>query len=375
MRQIRILHCIFNPEIGGMQNGLVNVINHLNREDLIHGVCAFEPAPSTKGSCLGRIRNPRCQIFQLQRSRGNDPKLVAGLVNVIRRFKPTVVHTRNWATYAEGCIAATLAGSHCVVHGEHGTPFFDGWKHRWAYRCLAMKTRLVVTVSDSLNRLYMENCGRWAAKVRTIRNGVDDVLFCPARDRAAPKRALGLAPDALVVGCVGRLVPIKGFDLLIRAMPEVLRQLPRTRFVMVGPGPELANLTDLAQQCGVLDKVTFLGNRGDPQLCYQAMDLYVSTSRWEGISNTVLEALACGVPVVATAVGGTPEVLHHVGDGGVLTPSENVERLACAIVDVLADDNGLRRRSEAAREAVRRHFSLRKMLESYESMYREVSCG
>src|SRR5205823_2929287 len=128
----------------------------------------------------------------------------------------------------------TLTGSQCLIHGEHGTPFFDGWKRQWAYRVLARRTRLVVTVSDSLGRRYREACGAWAAPCRTIRNGVDDVLFSPAQDRAAAKRALGLPAGRRVVGCVGRLVPIKGFDVLIKAIPEVLRAFPGTQFVIVG---------------------------------------------------------------------------------------------------------------------------------------------
>src|SRR5437588_10888635 len=370
MRPTRILHCIFNAEIGGMQNGLVNLLNHLQAPDLTHAVCAYAPAPGANGSCFARIRNPNCQVFQLQRSCGNDPRLLRHLVGVIRQFKPDVIHTRNWATYGEGAAAATLAGTPCLIHGEHGTPYFDGWKHKWAYRLLALKTRLVVTVSESLRRLYHATCGRWAARAQTIRNGVDDVRFAPAADRAAARAALGLPVSALVIGSVGRLVPVKGYDILLRAVAQVCKAIPRAHFVIVGPGPEFGNLTALAQALGVQDSVTFTGACANAPAVYHAMDLYVSTSRWEGISNTILEALASGVPVIGTAVGGTPEVLQMAGPSGALISPDDANELALAIVRWLDDPAHLRRRREAARDTIRQHFSLEKMLRSYESMYR-----
>ncbi len=317
VKEIRVLHCIFSPEIGGMETGLVNLINHPRSPVLRHAVCAYTPERGSPGSCFDRIQNPECRVFQLHRARGNDPQLVAQLLGVMRAYRPTVVHTRNWATYVEGAIAATLARAPALIHGEHGTPSPGLWRHKWAYRLLARRTQLVVTVSDALAEHYRTTYGYWAPTIRTIRNGVDMEKFSPTADRASAKAALGLAGLSPVVGSVGRLVPVKGYDILLRAAALLIRQRPDARFLLIGDGPEKTNLQSLARQLGVENHVQFAGEQADVVPFYQAMDLFVSSSHSEGISNVILEALACGVPVVGTEVGGTPEILRLAGAAGI----------------------------------------------------------
>jgi glycosyltransferase involved in cell wall biosynthesis len=311
----------------------------------------------------------------LHRARGNDPKLVAQLVGVMRAYRPTVVHTRNWATYVEGALAATLARAPALVHGEHGTPSPGLWRHKWAYRLLAQRTQLVVTVSDALAEHYRTTYGYWAPTIRTIRNGVDTEKFSPTADRASAKAALGLAGLSPVIGSVGRLVPVKGYDVLLRAAALLVRQRPDARFLLIGDGPEKTNLQALARQLGLENHVHFAGEQADVVPFYRAMDLFVSSSHSEGISNVILEALACGVPVVGTEVGGTPEILRLAGAAGNLVKPNDPDALAQVITDCLADPQALEHRRIAARETICKHFSLNRMVENYEELYHEVAAN
>jgi sugar transferase (PEP-CTERM/EpsH1 system associated) len=370
---IRVLHCIFTTSVGGLEVGVVKLVNHIQSPDIEQGICAFTGADGQNGSCLDAITNSRCRLYQLHRRCGNDPLMVAELLRVIREFRPHVIHTRNWATYLEGALATVLTSTPVLIHGEHGTPSPGRWRHRWAYRLLARRTRIVVTVSEALARHYQDTCRSWATEVRTIHNGVDDKCYVPAADTAAAKAALGLPAGALVAGSVGRLVPVKGFDLLLEATASILKAVPETHLLLVGDGPELQPLQAAAARLGITERVHFAGHKSDVVPYYQAMDVYVNSSHSEGISNGILEALACGVPVVATAVGGSPEILARAGIAGTLVPPEDAAALAAGLSQYLQNDKGRALRRAAGRQAIADHFNLSRMVSQYVALYRAVA--
>jgi len=367
------LHCIFTASVGGLEAGVVKLVNNIPAAEIQQGVCAFTAPNGTKGSCFDAITNPRCRTFQLHRRRGNDVRMVGQLLRVIRAFRPTVIHTRNWATYLEGAAAAVMSSTPVLIHGEHGTPSPGRWRHKWAYRLLARRTRVVVTVSEALARLYHDTCQSWAAKVRTIHNGVDEQRYVPPAEPAAAKAAIGLSPASLVVGSVGRLEPVKGFDVLVHALGRIAKDVPNALLLLVGEGSERANLEATARQLGMTGRVRFVGHHSNVVPYYQAMDVYVNSSHSEGISNGILEALACGVPVVGTAVAGNPEILRHAGMGGTLVPANDAEALAAALTLILHDVEGRPRRREAAQQTIREHFSLNQMIRQYEQLYLEAA--
>ena len=373
MKPIRVLHCIFTTAVGGLEMGVVKLVNSLDPSRFEHGICAFTSTEGNGESCLDALTNPSCRYFQLTRREGNDLRLVAQLVRVIREFRPTVVHTRNWATYLEGGLAATLTATPVLVHGEHGTPSPGLWRHRWAYRLLARRTRVVVTVSEALAKLYRETCRSWATEVQTIHNGVDEARFRPAADPSEIRRALGLPASATIVGSVGRLVPVKGFDVLLEAMVLVAQQHPEAVLVLVGDGSERAALQAQADRLGIADRVRLVGHRTDVVPWYQVLDAYVNSSHSEGISNGILEAMSCGVPVVATHVGGNPEILRRAGLGGTLVPPKDSQALAAAVLEILRDQPSRQLRRAAVRQAILSHFSLATMVARYAALYQDTA--
>jgi glycosyltransferase involved in cell wall biosynthesis len=165
---------------------------------------------------------------------------------------------------------------------------------------------------------------------------------------------------------------VKGFDLLLESFAQIIKQVPKAVLLLVGDGPERAHLEATAHRLGLAPQIRFVGQQANVVPYYQAMDVYVNSSHSEGISNGILEALACGVPVVGTSVGGTPEILRSAAGGAVLIPPNDPGALTAALRVELANEHTRPARRDAARQAIRDYFSLQRMISQYESLYREV---
>jgi glycosyltransferase involved in cell wall biosynthesis len=221
----------------------------------------------------------------------------------------------------------------------------------------------VTAVSDNVHDFCISHIGLPASKLTVIHNGVDLPEKCPADARAE----LGLRPDDFVIGAVGRLYPVKGIQFLVQA----LAQTRVGHLVVIGDGPEKSTLELLADRLGVADRIHWAGQRPDARNLMPAFDLFVQPSLHEGMPNTILEAMATGLPVVATAVGGTPEVVAH-GVTGLLVSPKSPHALSEAI-SVLLDDADLRRRmGKAGRERVAQHFTVGRMVRKTEELYERL---
>jgi glycosyltransferase involved in cell wall biosynthesis len=205
-----------------------------------------------------------------------------------------------------------------------------------------------------------------------IPSGVDTDLVRPGRDRAAAKAHLALSPTTPVIGTVGRLEPRTGTDTLLAAVAALRAERPDVALVVVGEGPLRAELEARARELGIASAVRFLGDRTDVDEVLAALDAFVLPSRTEGMSNALLEAMAMGLPVIATAVGGTPEVIAD-GRSGRLVPADEPERMAAAIARVLADVVGARRLGIAARAVVEERYGARSMVRRLEAVYGRVA--
>ena len=357
-----VVHCL---EIGGLENGIVNLVN-APRAGQRHAIICMTHA----GANRSRLRAD-VDVFELDKAEGHDVRAFIRFVRLLRRLRPTVVHTRNWAGF-DGVLAARLAGVRAIAHGEHGRDIADpdgtNRRRNALRRVLAPLIRRFTTVSEDLRRWLIEDVKVDSAKIQRIYNGVDTAHDAPA-DRAEIRAALGVPADAPVIGTVGRLDPVKDQAGLLEAFARL--RTTGAVLVIVGDGPCRADLHGRAAALGLGERVRFLGARKDVAHVLGAMDVFVLPSIAEGVSNTILEAMATGLPVVATRVGGNPELVSP-GVTGQLVPRQHPDALADAIDRYLGDPVLRLAHGTQARARAVEMFSLDSMREAYADLYDEL---
>lgn len=372
-----VAHIVFRLDVGGLENGVVNLINRLPVDEVRHAVIALTEATDF----AKRIRRPDVPIHALQKRPGKDLSAYLRLYRLLRQLSPDIVHTRNLGTLDCQAVAA-LAGIRLRIHGEHGWDIHDpdgaNRRYRALRRGLNPLIHRFVTVSRDLERYLVETVGIPARKVQRICNGVDTQRFHPKR--APAPRVLAASAEApgaaapLVVGSVTRFEPIKDPLNLVRAFIAARRALsgrlgaPDLRLVILGDGPLRPAALEALRAAGETASTDLPGACDDVATRLREWDVYALGSRREGISNTVLEAMASGLPIVATATGGNLELLED-GTSGTLVPPENPEALARALVTYALDPALRQRHAAAARARVERHYSLDGMIAAYRDLY------
>ena len=364
---LKVMHILYMLRMGGTENGVVKIANGLFGAGVVSSICSCQPADALKHRLRAEVR-----LFEFNRRNRNDPWFVLQLARLLRRERPDIVHTHSWGTLCEGLIAARIAGVPRVVHGEHGTMEMRSWNLR-VQRLAWERADCVLSVSSRLAEKMAHAVRYPVDRIRVIRNGLDTTRFSPAR-REAARRRLGIAPDALVIGTVGRLVPVKDQAGLLRALALLKAQHTKFRAVIAGDGPLRTDLVALAASLGLDDRVEFIGERTDVEDVLASFDIFVLSSVSEGLSNTILEAMASGVPVIATRVGGAEELVDD-GRTGLLIQPSSVEQLAEALHRLALSLSEREEMGRAGRLRAEHAFALPVMLAGYESLYRELATG
>jgi len=362
MSKIRIAHLIYSFGTGGLEKGIATVVN--NASPLFEHVILCLTTSGKSESLLP----PDIQVVELHKPPGNSPLFLFKLSRVLKSLRPDIVHTRNWSGM-DGIIAARMAGIRAVVHGEHGWGMEDPQglhqKRILIRRFLSRWVSEYTCVSKEIeNWLCNDVCVR--KLVTQIYNGVDTEKYCPGNSGARIRAELGITAHVLLVGVVGRLDPIKDHSTLFRAFETVRTVLPEAQLLIVGDGQERKRLES---QAG--DGVIFMGNRSDVPEILRALDLFILPSLNEGISNTIIEAMATSIPVVATRVGGNPELVEEGRTGALVRPGD-FQSMAAAIVRYLQHPDLSTRHGEAAKQTVIKRFSIEAMVRSYEAVYRRL---
>jgi len=307
-----------------------------------------------------------------------DARATLALWRLLRRERPSLVHTHTSKAGAVGRLAAWLARVPAVIHTPHGHVFYGYYGPVMskliclAERALAKITDRIVTLTDRGAQEHVQFKIAGPAKFVTIPSGVVLSTFRSLHvDPVLKRKALGLPAEGPVVGTVGRLVPVKGHAWLLRSIPFVLTEFPAAHFVLVGDGPLREELTWLAEELGIGRHVTFLGTREDVPECLTAFDLFVFPSLNEGMGLALIEAMVLGLPVVATTVGGIPDIVVD-GETGTLVPPCDERALAAALVGLLQDPHRRRMYGEAARRRVDKRFDVVSAVRAIEALYETV---
>ena len=360
-RPLKICHVVLSLRPGGLENGVVNVINGLDRSRFRSSVCCLQE----KGEFVARIRDPDVEVTAMGLQPGNDLRLPLRLAALFRRQRTDIVHTRNAESFFYGVLGARLAGVPRVVHSEHGRTFPEKRLRALAQRWLLRFVDYSFAVSARLKEDLQNEIGVGREQFHVLYNGVDLQKFPLAARR--PERG------EILIGSVGRLVKVKNYGLLLRAFARLPAQA-RCRLILIGDGPERAGLQAQAAQLAVQDRVQFAGHRDDVPRLLQDLDVFVLPSISEGMSNTMLEAMACGATVVASDVGGNRELVEH-GASGLLFASDDLDGLTRALARVVTDEAFRAQLAAAAACRVRAEFSIQAMIGRYEDMYRAVARG
>ena len=368
-----IAHVVYRFDIGGLENGIVNLINRLPEASWRHAVVALT---DVSPAFAKRVQRQDVQYVSLSKPPGHLWKHYPRVMRVFRELQPAIVHTRNLAAL-EAVVPAWLVGAPARMHGEHGRDNADPdgalRRYQWVRRLYSPFVSHYVAVSKDLERYLHQRIGIAADRIAQLYNGVDADRFHPNVGARAPIVGcpFGSAGHWLV-GTVGRMDPVKDQTTLVRAFVRALQMNPvarsRMRLVIVGEGVLRPEAERILNDAGVRELAWFAGERDDIPQIMRGIDCFVLPSRAEGISNTILEAMACALPVVATAVGGNTELIQE-GDTGRAVPAADPVALAQAIATYFCDPALARRHGRAARTRVETSFSLERMVDSYHELY------
>lgn len=366
-----VLHVTYALAVGGLETLLVECINGMPAERYRHALVCL----TGYTDFADKITVPGVELIALDKPPGNSIATHLKFWSVLRRLRPAILHTYNLSAFEYGFTAA-LAGVPIRIHAEHGRDASDpegrNPKHNFLRRRLAPLIDRFIPVSHDLERWLREVVGIAAAKTQMINNGVDTAQFCVG---AAGPGASPWQPGQIVIGTVARVQDIKNHRGLVEAFAALRAQrpdlAPLLRLSIVGDGPLLPAIKAQVAAAG-LDEVVWLpGARKDIAALLHSFTIFALPSLAEGTPVSLLEAMACGLPVVASKVGGIPEVLRDGAEGTLVAPDDSAA-LAAALARYAGEPALARRHGDAARARIEQHYSMRAMLAAYTQLYDEL---
>ena len=363
--KINILHIMQSLEPGGLENGVVNLANYIDKDCFeVHIYCIKE---------LGRFRNrisDKKTDVRLCQDKNGLMEIAWDIRRYCKKKKIDIVHTHGWGTLFVGVLGARLARV-AVINGEHGVLYDETFKRRFAQYLLFNNVNANLSVSEDLIKDIAAKFSIKKSLFKTIHNGIDlNKFFVDSQSAFQKKRELGINQDTFIVGTVGRLDPIKHFHTLISAFAKFRHTQPNisAKLIIVGDGIERQKLQQLSDDFSISEDILLLGHRDDIPALLNMMDIFVLTSESEGLSNTIMEAMACGAPVLATDVGGNRELVVH-GETGGLFPVDDIEVLAKELSSLYFDKVKRGSFSINSVARVQREFSIEIMVKKYENFY------
>ncbi len=352
--KVCVAHVTFGLDVGGLEKLLVEFARHVDRDRFALEFISL----GGRGRLAGDVEACGWPVSALEEAQGLRPGLVVKLVRLLRARRFDVVHTHDNRPLVYGGLAARVAGVPRLIHSRHGRSFGTSGREIALVGLVSRLTDRIVCVSEDATQLSARQ-GIAPSKLCTIWNGIDLERFAAGEPNPHGPAAI-----------VARLSPEKDIATLLRAWSLVVREIPSARLVIAGDGPCRHDLESLARELSLTDQVEFKGEVHDVAGLLGDARLFVLSSISEGVSLTLLEAMARGLPVVATRVGGNTEVVVD-GETGVLVPPSEPESLAQALLHLFGDADESRRMGLAGRRRVEEHFDVRKMVAAYERLYCE----
>jgi len=342
----------------------VDLVNSLP-DRYVKTICCFD--------CLGPLLksiDQKAEVMLLKRNPGIDLKFIFRLARALRDRDIDLLHVHNNTAFFYGAIAAKIACVKRVVYTEHGRTQKLPLKTRLLHGLLSRSVHKTVVVSDYLKDLLVKD--EWFPKnrVELIPNGISNAPYTIEYDRNALRNDLGVNRDSKLVGIVARLDPIKNHSLLLRSMKTVVEKEPKARLLIVGDGPLKEKLQRETKEMNLEDSVLFTGERQDVPKILKSLDIFVLCSISEGMSLTLIEAMAAGLPIIATDVGGNPKLIRSE-ENGMLVPSDDSNALSKAILNLLSNNDKANSLGQNARTRYESKYCLDKMVEKYRTLFED----
>lgn len=367
-----VLHVVYRFDTGGLENGVVNLINHMPSHAYRHAVLALTEVTDFRQ----RIQRNDVEFISLRKPPGHGVWQYPKLFKLFRQLRPAIVHSRNLAAL-EVQAAAWAAGVPVRIHGEHGRDMEDLDGNNLTYQRVRRFYKPFVNhymaLSNDLADYLVNKVRVPQEKITQACNGVDTERFHP--DPVAPQHIADCPFDPAqhwLVGTVGRMQTVKDQTMLAQAFVQALALAPelkqRVRLIMVGEGPLRAQVQDILDAAGFGSLAWLPGERSDVPDIMRGLHAFALPSLGEGISNTILEAMASALPVVATAVGGNADLVDHGQTGYIVSPS-NPQTMALRLVELASSPEQARSMGQAGRQRVEATFSMQAMVSTYQRVY------
>lgn len=364
--QIHLMHVVLSMIMGGAEKLVYEMIHNVNPAKVKSSVCCLQSLES-----LGeKLKEEGIPLFLYERKDGVDWALIGWLRRLIIAEQINVVHAHQYTPMFYTVLATAGLKNVNVIYTEHGRLYPEkwNWKRYLVNPLLSLGVKHIVSISESTKRAMVHYDNFSFSKIKVVLNGVDFSRMNPIVDLAAKRQELGLNQTCQLLGTAARLEDIKNIPMMINSLKIVLRELPDTVLLIAGEGSQKKQLRSLAEKLEIIDNVKFIGLRFDMPEIFKLLDVFLLTSFTEGISITLLEAMASGAPAIVTDVGGNPEVVSD-GESGYLVPAGENEILAARIVKILKDDGLSKQLSKQAHARALNCFSFNMMLDKYLELY------
>lgn len=371
VRRPRVLHLINSFEIGGTERQAVELLNRLDQKRYDVRLAALRNCGPFYKEIEERFPNvpefPLTSFYDL-----NAARQLARLRALMVRERIDILHAHDFYAGFIGAAAARLSGVRVIACQRH-LKLSDRAVHEWGTRLIHRLAHRILVNSEAIREHILSRGSSHATKIVVIKNGISAFTNSAVARSLHDKlcRELKVESDSKLIGMVARLQPVKGHKFFIEAASRVIEKEPKAQLVIVGDGPLKNEIEDQAARLGIKGRLHLLGDRTDVARLVASLDLLVLASLHEGLPNAVMEAMAAGVPVVATAVGGTKELIT-AGKTGYIVPPADVDALAERITFALANEGDRMRIAASACQFINAGFGMRRMVESVENLYDEL---
>ena len=366
-KKIHIAFLVHTYGFGGLENMVTNLVNHIDPDRFKSTIITFAPLKPLNN----RVDFNHVQVISLNKNDGNNLMLIYKIYRMLKKVGVDIVQTHNWGTAIEGILGAKLARIPGIVHAERGT-IEDRKRNIVLQRFLWGFADQVLSVSEAHRKKLTNIIGFPHEQVKVIVNGVDTERFFPNPEiKEVIRKNLGLKKGSFCIGTVGSLRTVKNQSLLVNACRVILSHFDQVEVLIVGAGPLESQLKQKVKTLGLSEKFLFAGAQPNIPGILNALDIFVLPSRSEGMPNAVLEAMACGIPTIATSVGGVPEVIED-GKNGLLIASEDEPHLIQALKELIQNHEKRQMIGIEGRRRIVSNFNLKKMIVEYQVLYESL---